>query len=204
MRLRKYILLFFAIILMTVVYGQSSFKDMPEMPEKYKNFYPAHVDGLDTIILVKMRPIVIMPPPKFTSRRQWRRYWRLVYNIKKVYPYAKLINYYYYEVEETIKYMDEKERQKYLKDMEKYLRKKFEDDLINLTYTQGRLLIKLVDRETEHTTYEVIEEFKGEMSAQFWQAFARIFGSNLKVEYNPKDEDRLIEYIISRIENGQM
>ncbi len=205
--MKKLLLITATVVLFTGLINAQSPKpeeQIPKPPEKYRNVYPAKVIDGDTVILYYMRPVVIMPPPKFTTRKQWRRYWRLVYNIKKVYPYAKLINYYYYEVEATIQYMDEDERKKYLKQMEKYLRDRFEEELINLTYTQGRLLIKLVDRETDHTTYEVIEEFKGKMSAQFWQALARIFGSNLKVEYDPKKDDRLIEYIISQIENGQL
>ena len=203
--MKKAVYIILALISLNFFANAQSFKDFPKPPQKFQNLLPARIINNDTIIQYNMRPIVIMPPPHFKNKRQWRRYWRLVYNIKKVYPYAQLIRYYYYEVEVTTQYMDEKERKEYIKEMEKYLRKRFEKELINnLTYTQGRLLIKLVDRQTDHTTYEVIKQFKGNMSAQFWQTFARIFGANLKVEYKPKEEDRMIEYIIAQIENGQL
>ncbi len=196
------------IILLVLIAKSLSFSQladqMPLLPEKYRNIYAAKIVKNDTVILYYMRPIIIMPPPKFKTRREWIRYWRLVYNLKKIYPYLKLIHYYYYQVEATIQYMDEKERKKYLKQMERYLRKRFEKELINLTYTQGRLLIKLVDRETDHTTYDVIREFKGKLNADFWQAFARVFGTNLKTEYKPTKEDRLIEYILAQMDNGQL
>ncbi len=185
-------------------YGQD-FSDFPLPPAKYRNIYPAIINSQgDTIIQVYVKPIVIMPPPHFMTRQEWIHYWRLVYDVKAVYPYMKLINYYYYQVEATIQYMNPRERKRYIKEMEKYLRHRFEKELINnLTYEQGQLLIKLVDRETDHTTYDVIKQFRGTIHAQLWQAFARVFGSNLKVTYDKnKGDDRLIEYIIAQIDNG--
>jgi hypothetical protein len=76
--------------------------------------------------------------------------------------------------------------------------------LRKLTFTQGRILIKLIDRETGHTTYEIVKELKGSLSAFFWQSVARIFGSNLKMEYDAKGDDRMIEDIVIRIENGML
>ncbi len=160
------------------------------------------IDG-DTVPVIKIRPVVIFPPRKFKNKREWRRYTRLEYNVRKVYPYAKLIHYYYYEIQQELQYIPPDQQKAYLKQKEKELRKKFEKDLINLTITQGRILIKLVDRETGYTTYEVIEQFKGKMAAVFWQSIARLFGDNLKSEYDPEEEDRLIEEIIAKIENGQ-
>jgi hypothetical protein len=84
------------------------------------------------------------------------------------------------------------------------LRAQFENELVNLTITQGKILIKLVDRETGNTTYEVLKELKGGFSAFIFQGIARLFGSNLKSEYDAKEEDRMIEDIIVRIENGQI
>ena len=172
----------------------------------YTKLYRAVIKDGDTLILYKIPRVVIMPPPQFKSQAEWRRYWRLVYNVKKVYPYAQLINYYYYEVEQAMKYMDDKERKDYIKRMEKYLRQRFEDELVNLTVTQGIILVKLVNRQTDKTTYEIIKDFKGKFNAQFWQTVARLFGNNLKAEYDPvhNKEDRWIEYIISQIEAGRL
>jgi hypothetical protein len=84
------------------------------------------------------------------------------------------------------------------------LRAEFEDNLKKLTVSQGRILIKLVYRETGNTTYEVVQDVKGNFSAGFWQAVARVFGSNLKTPYNPEtdEEDKNIEYIIQMIDMG--
>ena len=89
-----------------------------------------------------------------------------------------------------------------MKQVEKELLDEYEDDLKKLTITQGRILIKLVDRETGATSYELVKELRGSFSAFFWQAFARIFGSTLKAEYDPYGEDRLIEEIVLLIDNG--
>ena len=159
----------------------------------------------DTLLYVNVREIIIRPPFKFKNKRQRRRYNRLAYNVKKVYPYACLINQTYSEIEQELEnYEEGREQKRYLKSKEKELREEFEQDLVNLTFSQGRLLIKLVDRETGNTTYEVLKEWKGGVSAIFWQSVARIFGANLKSEYDKKEEDKMIEDIIIRIENGQL
>jgi len=164
----------------------------------------AKIEGADTSLYVHVKGIVVIPPMVFTSKRQKRKYDRLAYNVKKVYPYAVEIRNTYAEVERDIVVFEtKKEQRRYVKMKEKELRDNFEKDLINLTFYQGRLLIKLVDRETGNTTYEVIKEFKGGMNAFFWQSIAVMFGANLKSQYD-SEEDRMIEDIIVRIENGQL
>ncbi|MEA3451550.1 MAG: DUF4294 domain-containing protein [Bacteroidota bacterium] len=162
------------------------------------------IDG-DTFPHIKLYKVVIYPERKFRSKRQYRRYTRLMRNVKKVYPYAVLIGNYYYQVVQDLEHIpDTKDKKKYLKKKEKELRDQYEETLINLTFTQGRLLIKLVDRETSSTTYDVIKKFKGGMSAIFWQSLARIFGTNLKSQYNGAEEDKMIEEIIAKIENHEI
>ncbi len=162
------------------------------------------VDG-DTFPHVKLYQIVVFPERKFTSKRKQKKYTRLVHNLKKVYPYAVLIGEYYHDIERDLAYIpNERDQKKYIKKKEKELKKQYEETLINLTITQGRLLIKLVDRQTDHTTYEVVKEFKGDMSAFFWQSIAVLFGSNLKTDYDATEEDKMIEEIIAQIENGQL
>ena len=164
----------------------------------------AQIDGADTSLYVPVRRIVVIPPMIFKTAKKRRQYNRLAYNIKKVYPYAVEIRNTYAEVEQDIVVFEtKKEQRKFVKMKEKELRDKFEKDLINLTFYQGRLLIKLVDRETGSTTYEVIKEFKGGMNAFFWQSFAIMFGANLKSQFN-SEEDDMIEDIIIRIENGEL
>ncbi len=174
--------------------------------ERVRNAEKVHakiIDG-DTNLYIFVRNVVILPPMKFKNKRQRRKYDRLAYHIKKVYPYAVEIRNTYAEIEDDISIFEtRRERKAFLKKKEKELRKEFEQDLINLTFYQGRLLIKLVDRETGSTSFEVIKEFKGGMSAFFWQSVAVMFGANLKSQFDT-EEDKMIEDIIVRIENGQL
>jgi hypothetical protein len=98
----------------------------------------------------------------------------------------------------------EQEQKEYIKRTEQELLDKYTEDLKKLTITQGKILVKLVYRETGATSYDLVEFYRGRFSAFFWQALARLFGSNLKMGYDPHGEDRLIEEIVILIENGQL
>ncbi len=162
------------------------------------------IDG-DTMWVADLDEVYIFPTKRFSSRRERRRYTRLIYNIKKAYPWAKMAGERLAEVEIQMDSIEtEREQKAYIKVVEKEMLKDYKDDLKKLTVTQGRLLIKLVDRETGDTSYELVKELRGNLSAAFWQALARLFGSNLKSEYDADGEDRLIEEIIILIENGQL
>lgn len=199
-----YILLCFAIIL--VAQEQLNNNYLHKIIEEDKNHIVACkvVDG-DSLFIVNMRPILVYPPRKFKNKREKRRYNRMIRNVKKVYPYALTINNIFYESENHLKTLDnKKEKRKYIKHKEKELKKQFEKTIRNMTFTQGRILIKLVDRETGHTSYQLVKHFKGSVSAVLWQSVALIFSTNLKYEYDPENEDKWIEEIVSRIENGQL
>lgn len=186
-----------------VILQGDAIKDAERM--KRADVVGAYVVGTDTILVVTHRPIVCMPPYVFVSRRQQEKYTKLVRNVKKVWPYAKIIKRVYAELVDSIaKIPTEEEKKAYVKSQEKKLRAQFENELVNLTISQGRILIKLVDRETGSTTYEVLKELKGGFSAFIFQGIARLFGSNLKSEYDALEEDKMIEDIIVRIENGQI
>ena len=162
------------------------------------------IDG-DTIWVADLDEVYIFPTKKFRNRRDRRRYSRLIYNIKKAYPWAKMAGEKLAEVEIRMGTLEtEQEQREYIKEVEKELLKDYKEDLKKLTVTQGRILIKLVDRETGDTSYELVRELRGNLSAAFWQALARLFGSNLKSEYDAYGEDRLIEEIIMLIESGQL
>jgi hypothetical protein len=98
----------------------------------------------------------------------------------------------------------EKEKKAYIKQVEQEIMDEYEDDLKGLTITQGRILLKLIDREVGETSYDLLKEFKGFFSAFFWQTLARIFGHNLKSEFDPEIEDKLLNEIVILIENGQL
>lgn len=159
-------------------------------------------DG-DTILVSHIEEVHIYPRPKFKSRREWRKYYRLVRNVKKVYPYAKMAGAKYDTVaSHLLSLKTEKEQKQYIKQVEKEIVDEYEDDLKKLTITQGRILLKLIDRETGETSYELLKELKGSFNAFFWQTLARIFGHNLKSEFDPEGEDKLLDEIMTLIEAG--
>lgn len=162
----------------------------------------AIVDG-DTIPHVHIRPIVVFPTRKFASKRDYREYQRLIRNIKIVYPYAAIAKVKLSEMDAHFKTLDnDLQRKAYAKQVEKELRAEFEGQLRELTITQGKLLIKLIDREIGRTTYDIIKEMRGGASAVFWQAIARIFGSNLKTQFDSVSEDKLLNELIILYEYG--
>ncbi len=162
------------------------------------------IDG-DTIWVSEIDEVFIFPEKNFRNFWQRRRYTRLIINVKKAYPWARLAGKIMEEVNAELSSLEtEQEQKEYLKKYEKELLDKYTDDMKRLTITQGKILIKLVNRETGATSYEIVEFYRGKFSAFFWQVLARLFGSNLKMEYDPYGEDRLIEEIVILIENGQL
>jgi len=161
-------------------------------------------DG-DTIFVTSIDEAVIQPRKRAAATRDLRQYRRLIYNVKKVYPYAKIAGEKFSDVTTYMEALETaKERREYTKQLEDELLKQYEEELKNLTVTQGRILIKLIDRETRKTSYEVVKELRGSFQAAFWQAIARIFGSNLKTEFDPEGEDKVLNEIMIMIENGQL
>ena len=161
-------------------------------------------DGI-TMPEVEIKEVTVVARPGSAGRNEYRKYERLIYNIKKVYPYALIVRIRLNQVNEEMKSItSEKERKNYIKDVEKDVFAEYEGDMMNMTITQGRLLIKLIDRETQNTSYSLIREYRGKLTAAFWQGIARIFGSNLKEEYDAYGEDALIESIIKEIDAGRL
>jgi len=157
----------------------------------------------DSLPMINLDEVYVFPPRVFKNKRQRLRYSRLVRNVRKALPYASIAGEELRKIDQELKkYPDKKDRKKYIKEAEKQLFSQFEGELRNLTFTQGRILIKLIDRETGDTTFDVVRELKGKFSAFFWQGVARLFGSNLKSEYNSAGEDRKIEEIILLIQAG--
>ncbi len=165
--------------------------------------HPARVVQGDTLPNILIQQVVVFPERKFSSKRDYRRYRRLVHNLKVVYPYAQIAKYKISEMDAHYRTLKtDKERKEYVKQVENELRAEFEDQLVKLTISQGKLLIKLIDREVGRTTYGVIRDLKGGVSAVFWQAIARLFGSNLKTEFEAMGEDKLLNELIMLHEHG--
>ena len=165
--------------------------------------YGQIVDG-DTIPVIQLKEVSIFTW-KLVSEKEERRLTKLMKNVKIVYPYARLAGIKLLEYEDVlIQAPDDKSRKKIMKQVEDELDAEYGQELRNLTVSQGRILLKLVDRETGESSYDLVTEFRGEFRALFYQAFARIFGLNMKLRYDPEGEDREIEYIVKMIENGQL
>ncbi len=149
--------------------------------------------------------MVIIGRPSTAKKFPFYRYQRLIYNLKKVYPYSQVVKARLGAINEELeKISGERERRKYLRQVEKDVFGEYEDDVRDMTITQGRLLIKLIDRETLNTSYDLIRQYRGTFSAAFWQSIARIFGTNLKEEYDPYGEDAVMEIILNEIESGNL
>ncbi|OFY47929.1 MAG: hypothetical protein A2W85_10930 [Bacteroidetes bacterium GWF2_41_31] len=159
----------------------------------------------DTIPVVSLREVEIFSLLTPTTRHEQRQLTKLIRDVKKVYPYARLAGMQLQKYNKLIlEAKNEREARRILKEAEKELNARYGDDLKNMTFSQGRILIKLVDRETGECSYNLVEELRGNFTAFFYQAFARLWGYNLKLKYDPEGEDKQIEVIVKMIERGQI
>lgn len=165
--------------------------------------YPTVLFDGEYIPHIKIEDVIKVGKRRFKSRREMSQYYRMIYNLKKTYPYAQIAKYKLLEINENLKTLKtDRERKEYIVRAEKELRNQFEKDLTKLTISQGKMLIKLIDRETGRTSYELVKELKGGFSATFWQGIARLFGSNLKTKFDPQGEDKILNELIFLYEQG--
>jgi hypothetical protein len=163
------------------------------------------IDETDTIIHRNIDEVIVLPQRKYKNKRQMRRYSRLVQRIKKVYPLAVEARVLLAKYEPEYNMLKNKrDRRKLMKQLEKELLSKHKKEMKKWSLTDGRILLKLINRETTRTPYSLIKDFRGSFSAVFWQGIARIFRNNLKAGYDPEEEDWMIEEIVSLIEIGYL
>ena len=166
---------------------------------------PMSIYNGDTIPCVQLRTVYIFRPLKFKNEKERQEYYRLIRNVKKVYPISREIN---QAIIETYEYLqtlpNEKARQKHIKRVEKGLKDQYTPRMKKLSFAQGKLLIKLIDRQSNSTSYELVKAFMGPFKAGFYQTFAALFGASLKKEYDPQGEDKLTERVVLMVENGQI
>ena len=166
---------------------------------------PVCVYNGDTIPCVTLRNTYIFPELKFKNKKEQLEYYRLVRNVKKTLPIARIIN---RTILETYEYMEtlpnKKAKEKHLKRVEKGLKEQYTPMMKKLTFAQGKLLIKLVDRECNQSSYELVKAFMGPFKAGFYQTFAALFGASLKKQYDPTGDDALTERVILLVESGQL
>lgn len=161
-------------------------------------YQTATIENGDSIAVVH-----ILPVRKYARKKDMRRYAKLIRAVKKVYPIAQ-------EAKREMAFMEEelrrlpskKDRELYTKGIQKMIIKKYTPVLKRMTVYEGKVLLKLIDRETEYTAFEIVKEFRGGFVAGFWQTMARLFGNNLKLEYDPDGSDRMLEQIVVYYEAG--
>lgn len=156
------------------------------------------VEGKDTIYIDHLEPSKVYSRLPKQKGKEWRKYYRLVYNFSKAYPYALVARKLVQEADSTIAADNLKwaKRDKYVNKVQKELFEVFEGQMRSLTVSQGALLMKLVDREVGKSSYDIIRDYKNGIAAGFWQGIAKLFGSDLKKPYDPEGEDQLTEELV--------
>ncbi len=166
---------------------------------------PFVIEGEDTIPVLNLpdMPVIDYGNPEYLKNLQ--AYYRLRFNVIKVYPYARLAAVKLNDMNATMaKMTSDHDKRKYRKLVEEQVRKDFEEQIKKMSISQGNVLIKLIDRETGHTSYELVKQLKGSFNAFIDQGIAKLFGHDLKDNYDPQGEDKAIENIVQQIESGQI
>ena len=199
----KLIVIYIIALCPFVLYSQATMQDFT-VPPKVGFRCRAEVLNGDTLPLIDLATVYVYTDYVFKNQRQYELWTRTKFNVKKVYPYAILAAAKLKEYDKALEKMpNENMKKAFLKVCEKDLRKEFEDELKELTVSQGKVLMKLIDRESGKTTYEVVKQLRGSFQACMWQTLARLFGHNMKTEYDANVEDIMIERAVKLVENGQ-
>lgn len=173
--------------------------------QDYLHQVSLHIVEGDTMYFATLHDVLVYPPMRFKNKKQERFYWRTVRDVKKTLPYAKrIVKDMEYADGELAQLATAKEKRKWWRAYERKLFKTYEADFRNMTASQGQMLMKLMDRESDRTSYELIKQYRGKASANFWQFVAKLFKNDLKEGYDGADKDRIIERVISLVEAGQL
>lgn len=182
-------------LMVSAVAKSQQYYDMPQ--EKWLMY-----EG-DSAAVIPLRPVHVFATLKFKNNKERQEYSKLVRDVRVAYPYAKMIA---YSIIETYEYMEtlptEKAKQKYLEDVQKYMMAEYKPKMKRMTKNQGKILIKLVDRQCNTSSYNIVKALVGSLKATFYNAFASLFGNSLKAEYDPNGKDAAIEAIVLQIEDG--
>ena len=172
---------------------------------QYLDSCMVRIENGDTLYMAWLHELWVYPPMKFKNKKQEKFYWKTVRDVKKCLPYAKrIVKDMEYADAEMAKLPDDKSRRQWWRGFERQLYKKYEKDFRGMYASQGRMLMKLMDRETDKSSYELIKQYKGKAAANFWQFIAKLFKNDLKEEYDASDKDRITERVINLVEAGQL
>ena len=166
-------------------------------------YMPYRIEEGDTVFYAQLDPVWVFGYPKH-ARKDWRKYYRLVYNFAKVYPLALASGRIQEIVDSTIaaENMGAMKKDRYISSIQADLFKDFEQTMRKMTITQGGVLLKLIDRETGQSSYSIIKTYKNGVAAGFWQGIAKIFDNNLKSQYDPEGEDKDLEELCQAWADG--
>ena len=209
---------FLSILMFLLVFGAMARKTEPpavpaptEAPKvkvtAYKGFYRFVDEYGDSVRMTVFKDIVVYPPLRFKNKKQEEFYWRTVRDVRKTLPYAKLA---FSTLCETYEYIqtipDKKTREKHLKKLESDIFDQYKPVVKNMTKNQGKILLKLINRETDQSSFNIVKAFLGSFRADFWQTFGRFFGMNMKAGFHPEknEEDAIIERVATLIEQGAL
>lgn len=164
-----------------------------------------YIDQGDTVYYDVLPPVWCFPKGTRRERKDWRNYYKLVYNFNKVYPYAIMVSKVLNHVDSTIEenHYTRAQENRYTNEWQKQVLKDFEPVIRKMTVSQGQLLMRLVDRETSRTSYKIVKDYRSSVSAVFWQGVAKLFGQNLKSAYDPKGKDAQTEELVKAWEAGE-
>ena len=159
----------------------------------------------DTFYLAHLQDVWVYPQMVFKNKQQERFYWKTVRDVKRTLPLAKEIAKEMQVADQQLAMLpDDKARRKWWRQYEKYLFQKYENNFRRMTASQGQMLMKLMDRESDRTSYDIIKHYRGKASANFWQFVAKLFKNDLKEEYDADDKDRIVERVINLVEAGML
>jgi len=169
----------------------------------WKYYYSINKNSGDTLLTIHLPQVVIYEKLVFKNEKERMEYTKLVRDVKKTLPYAKLIAQNIIESYEMMRTFEtEKEKQQFLEDVQKFMMDKYKPQMKKLTRNQGKILVKLIDRQTDSSSYDIVKSLVGSFKAGLYNTFAKIFGNNLKTKYDPDGEDWMIERIVIEIEQG--
>ena len=216
--MKKTLMLLMVLCLMTEVRAQAGSPEQPvhvnpedrEVDMNNPTFVPTMkvgktlLDG-DSALFMDLSNVYVYPPVELKSSKQQKAYNRLVRNVKKVLPIAKECNAIIIETYEYLQTLpDKRSKDEHMKKVEKDIYQTYKPRMKKLTYSQGKLLIKLINRECNSSAYDIMKAFLGPIRSGFWQAFAWTFGASLKKEYDAEGTDRLTERVVLLVEAGQL
>lgn len=188
-----YIVLFFGVLLLSEAKAQRVI------------YYSAEFIQGDTIYNALLPETIVYPPLKFRNEKERLEYTKLVRDVKKTLPYARQVS---TSIIETYEFMEtlpnKKAKQKHLESSQKYIMAEYKPKMKKLTKNQGKILVKLIDRETNSSAYDIVKSLMGPIKATFYNTFAGLFGNNLKTEYDPEGKDKMIERIVVEIQQGTL